>query len=98
MGMRIENPTGNYLIDNLDFVSLGNARMLGHITGQTRVSEKGVTETEFSKKSVPFSNSIEIPSRYSNPISPIHTFVNIPALIRKRSVLLSSRAGILTKV
>jgi hypothetical protein len=31
-------------------------------------------------------------------ISPIHTFVNIPALIRKRSVFLSSRAGILTKV
>ena len=28
----------------------------------------------------------------------IHTFVNIPALIRKRSVFLSSRAGILTKV
>ena len=31
-------------------------------------------------------------------ISPIHTFVNIPALIRKRSVFLNSRAGILTKV
>ena len=31
-------------------------------------------------------------------ISPIHTFVNIPALIRKRSVFLSSKAGILTKV
>jgi hypothetical protein len=31
-------------------------------------------------------------------ISPIHTFVNIPALIRKDSVFLSSRAGILTKV
>jgi hypothetical protein len=31
-------------------------------------------------------------------ISPIHTFVNIPALIRKRSVFLSSRAGIFTKV
>jgi hypothetical protein len=31
-------------------------------------------------------------------ISPIHTFVNIPALIRKRGVFLSSRAGILTKV
>ena len=28
----------------------------------------------------------------------IHTFVNIPALIRKRSVFLSSRAGIFTKV
>ena len=31
-------------------------------------------------------------------ISLIHTFVNIPALIRKRSVFLSSRAGIFTKV
>ena len=31
-------------------------------------------------------------------ISPIHTFVNIPALIRKQSVFLSSRAEILTKV
>jgi hypothetical protein len=31
-------------------------------------------------------------------ISPIHTFVNIPALIRKRSVFLSSRAGIFTKL
>ena len=31
-------------------------------------------------------------------ISPIHTFVNIPALIRKGSVFSSSRAGILTKV
>ena len=31
-------------------------------------------------------------------ISLIHTFVNIPALIRKRSVCLSSRAGIFTKV
>jgi hypothetical protein len=31
-------------------------------------------------------------------ISPIHTFVNITALFRKRSVFLSSRAGILTKV
>ena len=35
---------------------------------------------------------------YVYDISPIHTFVNIPALIRKRSVFLSSRAGILTKV
>ena len=33
-----------------------------------------------------------------DPIAPIHTFVNIPALIRKRSVFLSSRAGIFTKV
>jgi hypothetical protein len=31
-------------------------------------------------------------------ISPIHTFVNIPALIRKCSVFLRSRTGILTKV
>ena len=31
-------------------------------------------------------------------ISAIHTFVNIPALIRKRIVFLSSRARILTKV
>ena len=31
-------------------------------------------------------------------ISSIHTFVNIPAVIRKRSVFLSSRAGIFTKV
>ena len=31
-------------------------------------------------------------------ISPIHTFVNTPALIRKRSMFLRSRAGILTKV
>jgi hypothetical protein len=31
-------------------------------------------------------------------ISPIHTFVNIPALISERSVFLSCRAGILTKV
>ena len=35
---------------------------------------------------------------YFGAISPIHTFVNIPALIRKCSVFLSSRAGILTKV
>jgi hypothetical protein len=31
-------------------------------------------------------------------ISLIHTFVNIPALIRKRNVFLSRRAGIFTKV
>jgi hypothetical protein len=31
-------------------------------------------------------------------ISLIHTFVNIPALIRKRSVFLSRRARIFTKV
>ena len=31
-------------------------------------------------------------------ISPIHTFVDIPALIRKRSVFLSSRAGMLAGV
>jgi hypothetical protein len=31
-------------------------------------------------------------------ISTIHTFVNIPALIRKRNVFLSSRAGMFTKV
>jgi hypothetical protein len=31
-------------------------------------------------------------------ISLIHTFVNIPALIRKRNVFLSSRAGIFKKV
>ena len=34
----------------------------------------------------------------SHIISPIHPSVNIPALIRKRSVFLSSRGGILTKV
>ena len=31
-------------------------------------------------------------------ISPIHTFVNIPALMRTHSVFLSSTAGIFTKV
>jgi hypothetical protein len=34
----------------------------------------------------------------NSAISLIHTFVNIPALIRKRSVFLSRRAEIFTKV
>jgi hypothetical protein len=38
------------------------------------------------------------PMRLGGNISPIHTFVNIPALIRQRSVFLSSGAGILTIV
>ena len=36
--------------------------------------------------------------RFDIFISLIHTFVNIPALFRKRSVFLSSRAGIITEV
>ena len=42
-------------------------------------------QTKTSKKQISF-------------ISPIHTFVYIPALMRKRSLSLSSWAGILTKV
>jgi hypothetical protein len=38
------------------------------------------------------------PQEMTNSISLIHTFVNIPALIRKRRVFLSRRAGIFTKV
>ena len=80
--------------------------MKHHFDGILRRIYKPSGQEFFIKSSYPYlSSNTDLLNSFSffskmmsRKIVPIHTFVNIPALIRKRSMFLSGRAGILTKV
>ena len=80
--------------------------MKHHFDGILRRIYKPSGQEFFIKSSYPYlSSNTDLLNSFSffskmmsRKIVPIHTFVNIPALIRKSSMFLSSRARTLTKV
>jgi hypothetical protein len=80
------------------FVRLIASLLCRYFTEKSRKQRLGPYNWKIRWRFIYFSQKLRSEKYKFVCISPIHTFVNIPALIRKLSVFLSSRAGILTKV
>ena len=80
---------GENFLSKADFCKTGHS-FFQIFSGSSSTQKLKVFQNQMKSELVNFCRSYLI--------SLIHTFVNIPALIRKRSVFLSSRTGIFTKV